>query len=169
MLKTLTEEQKLNWKEALNKLVFAYNCTKSEVTGFSPFYLMFGRSPRLPVDALFDLNPDKGSIDHSEYVERWTKGMQEAYEIAGKHAKKCTDRNKRNYDQKNTYLLQNDTYLLKNDTYLLRNIAYLNNTYLFKNEVYMNKTCLNSTYLLKNDNYLINIYQNITYLCRGIL
>ncbi|KAL0185703.1 hypothetical protein M9458_019063, partial [Cirrhinus mrigala] len=100
MLKTLTEEQKLNWKEALNKLVFAYNCTKSEVTGFSPFYLMFGRSPRLPVDALFDLNPEKGSIDHSEYVERWTKGMQEAYEIAGKHAKKCTDRNKRNYDQK---------------------------------------------------------------------
>ncbi len=100
MLKTLTEKQKLSWKDELNKLVFAYNCTKSEVTGFSPFYLMFGRSPRLPVDALFGLNPNKGSIDHSEYVERWTKGMQEAYEIASEHANKCTERNKRNYDQK---------------------------------------------------------------------
>ncbi len=99
LLKTLTE-QKLSWKDELNKLVFAYNCTKSEVTGFSPFYLMFSRSPRLPVDALFGLNPNKGSIDHSEYVERWTKGIQEAYEIASEHAKKCTERNKRNYDQK---------------------------------------------------------------------
>ncbi len=50
MLKTWTENQKTNWKESLNKLIFAYNNTKCEVTGFSPFYLLFGRSPRLPVD-----------------------------------------------------------------------------------------------------------------------
>lgn len=100
ILKTLTEKQKLNWKETLNKLVFAYNCTKSEVTGFSPFYLLFGRSLRLPVDALFGLNPDNNSISQSEYVERWTKGMQEAYEIAREHVKKNTERNKRHYDQK---------------------------------------------------------------------
>ncbi len=61
---------------------------------------MFGRTPRLPVEALFGLNPEKGSIDHSEYVERWTKGMQEAYEIASEHQKKCTERNKIHYDQK---------------------------------------------------------------------
>lgn len=34
MLKTLTEKQKSNWKDSLNKLIYAYNCTKSEVTGF---------------------------------------------------------------------------------------------------------------------------------------
>ncbi|GAA6102848.1 uncharacterized protein LOC121887483, partial [Tachysurus ichikawai] len=66
MLKTLTERQKSNWKEALNKLIFAYNCTKCEVTGFSPFHLLFGRSPRLPIDSLFGLNPDNCSVSHSE-------------------------------------------------------------------------------------------------------
>lgn len=100
MLKTLTEKEKSNWKEALNKLVFAYNCTKCEVTGFSPFYLLFGRSPRLPVDALFGLDQDRGTTNQREYVERWTKGMQEAYEIARDHAKKSAERNKRNYDHK---------------------------------------------------------------------
>lgn len=100
MLKTLTEKEKSNWKEALNKLVFAYNCTKCEVTGFSPFYLLFGRSPRLPVDALFGLDQDRGTTNQREYVERWTKGMQEAYEIARDHAEKSAERNKRNYDHK---------------------------------------------------------------------
>lgn len=64
MLKTLTEKQKANWKESLNKLIFAYNTTRCEVTGFSPFYLLFGRSPRLPVDLLFGLTPETEPTDH---------------------------------------------------------------------------------------------------------
>ncbi|KAK3525684.1 hypothetical protein QTP70_004904 [Hemibagrus guttatus] len=78
MLKTLTDRQKANWKDALNKLIFAYNCTRCDVTGFSPFQLLFGRSPKLPIDALFGLNSDNNSQSYSEYMERWTKGMQEA-------------------------------------------------------------------------------------------
>lgn len=66
MLKTLTERQKTNWKESLHKLVYAYNSTRCEVTGFSPFYLLFGRSPRLPVDLLFGLTPEAGNNDHKE-------------------------------------------------------------------------------------------------------
>ncbi|GAA6106495.1 uncharacterized protein LOC121887483, partial [Tachysurus ichikawai] len=100
MLKTLTERQKSNWKEALNKLIFAYNCTKCEVTGFSHFHILFGHSPRLHIDSLFGLNPDNCSVSHSEYMERWTKEMKEACEIAREHANKCAERNKKNYDLK---------------------------------------------------------------------
>lgn len=81
MLKTLTDKQKTNWKESLNKLICAYNSTRCEVTGFSPFDLLFGRSPRLPIDPLFGLTSETGKADHRTYMEKWKKEMQEAYEI----------------------------------------------------------------------------------------
>ena len=31
-------------------LTHAYNCTVSPVTGFNPYFLMFGRNPKLPLD-----------------------------------------------------------------------------------------------------------------------
>lgn len=100
MLKTLTEKQKSNWKDSLNKLIYAYNCTKSEVTGFSPFHLLFGHSPRLPIDALFGLDTSSPSMNKSEYLEVWKRGMQKAQEIAREHVKKASERNKKNYDQR---------------------------------------------------------------------
>ena len=118
MLKTLTERQKSNWKESLNKLMFAYNSTRSEVTGFSPFYLLFGRSPRLPVDLLFGLTPETGTPDHKEYMKKWKAQMQEAYDITTANAKKTADRNKRNYDNKvrSSVLHEGDRVLVRNMT-----------------------------------------------------
>ena len=37
MLKTLPEKYKSNWKDHVNKLAFAYNCTRNDSTMFSPF------------------------------------------------------------------------------------------------------------------------------------
>lgn len=100
MLKTLTERQKTNWKDSLNKLIYAYNCTRSEVTGFSPFHLLYGRSPRLPVDMLFNLTSGHGDGNHHNYMEKWKQGMEEAYEITRENAHKAATRSKRHYDSK---------------------------------------------------------------------
>ena len=53
MLGTLTPEQKKDWKSHVPALAHAYNCTRNAATGFSPYFLLFGREPRLPVDVEF--------------------------------------------------------------------------------------------------------------------
>lgn len=118
MLRTLTETQKSHWRDSLNKLLYAYNCTRSEVTGFSPFYLLYGRSPRLPIDVLFGLNSETPTCNQKEYVERWRHGMEEAYKIARECAQKSADRGKRNFDKrvKSTTLYPGDRILVKNLT-----------------------------------------------------
>ena len=52
MLPTLPQSYKTNWKAHLNKVVHAYNCTRHESTGYSPFYLLFGQHLQLPVDLI---------------------------------------------------------------------------------------------------------------------
>uniref|UniRef100_A0A3B3RCA1 Gypsy retrotransposon integrase-like protein 1 n=1 Tax=Paramormyrops kingsleyae TaxID=1676925 RepID=A0A3B3RCA1_9TELE len=47
MLRTLPLRAKQEWPQQIQTLTFAYNATVHETTGFAPFYLMFGRVPRL--------------------------------------------------------------------------------------------------------------------------
>lgn len=118
MLKTLTEKEKTNWKASLNKLIYAYNCTKSEVTGFSPFFLLFGRSPRLPIDLIFGHTSESGNKDHQTYMEKWKQEMQQAYDIVRENTRKVTERSKRNYDGKvrSSILYPGDRVLVRNLT-----------------------------------------------------
>ena len=80
MLRTLPETRKSNWKDNLHKVVHAHNCTRHEATGISPFFLLFGRSPRLPVDVIFGTEPNV-SLDYLTYVKEWQSAMKEAYAL----------------------------------------------------------------------------------------
>ena len=50
MLGTLPTHAKKNWQEWVATLTQAYNCTVSPVTGLSPYFLMLGKTPILPLD-----------------------------------------------------------------------------------------------------------------------
>ena len=41
------------------------------MTGFSLFCLVFGRSPRLPVDLMSGLLRDEPGVTHQGYAEKW--------------------------------------------------------------------------------------------------
>lgn len=118
MLRTLDESQKSRWKDHLNKVVHAYNSTVHEATGFSPFFLLFGREPTLPVDLLFPKREEEKSQSHSGYAEKWRGVMQEAYTIARQNMRKSARRGQKNYNRRawSSVLQPGDHVLVRNLT-----------------------------------------------------
>ena len=72
MLRTLPEKFKTSWKDHVSKLYYDYNCTRHVTTGYSPYYLLFWRSPRLPIDLLLNVSREETSESASlpEYVKK---------------------------------------------------------------------------------------------------
>ena len=118
MLRTLSETCKSDWKSHLNKMVHAYNCTKNDTTGFSPYFLFYGRHPRLAVDLLFGVGKSDQveNVTPKNYAENWATRMQEAYKIASKNASMQAQRNKHRHDSGliSPVLLPGDRVLVKN-------------------------------------------------------
>lgn len=100
MLGTLEQDQKSDWKIHIGSLVHAYNATKHETTGFSPYFLMFGREPTLPVDLVFGLAKHDKAKTLSKYIENLQVRLEHAYEAAKTASKNIQHRQKMYYDQK---------------------------------------------------------------------
>ena len=116
MLRTLEETEKSHWKDHLQKVVYAHNATISSATGYSPFFLLYGREPRLAIDNLFENTEIRRKRDYRAYVDNWQKGMKDAYQIAYAHAEKEARRNEKMYNRKarSSVLEANDRVLIKN-------------------------------------------------------
>ena len=74
MIGKLEEDKKACWSKHLPELLMAYNATCSAVTGYSPYYLPFGRRSRIPVDYLF---PTLHDLPHQTKMEVSVVAMQE--------------------------------------------------------------------------------------------
>ena len=117
MLWTLEEYQKSDWKTHVPPSVHAYNATFHDSTGFSPYFLMIGRHPRLAVDAFLGLTPDAlSSTSKTEYVRKLKERLNSAYIKAAEEAKSSAAVHKQRYDAKsrNTVLKPGDLVLVKN-------------------------------------------------------
>ena len=83
MIGKLEEGRKACWSEHLPELLLAYNATRSAVTGYSPYYLLFGRRPRIPVDYLFPTLHDSPHQTKMEVsVAAMQKRLKEAFTVA---------------------------------------------------------------------------------------
>ncbi len=87
MLRSLPPRPKQKWPQLVQTMTFVHNCTAHETTGFAPFYLMFGRVPRLPVDLMFQsVLRDKSVCDYDQYVKSLISDLQSAMSVAQKNS-----------------------------------------------------------------------------------
>lgn len=101
MLRALPPREKGKWPQMVQTLTFCYNCTAHETTGYPPFYLMFGRIPRLPVDLMFrSVLRDRDVVDYDDFVTSLERDLQEAMKTAQKHASKEQRKQAGQYNKK---------------------------------------------------------------------
>jgi len=67
----------LDWDDALDPILFAYRASVSTTTGYSPFFLTYGREATLPCDALMGLEPE--GLPMPQYVHRLQQTMVNIY------------------------------------------------------------------------------------------
>ena len=94
MLQTLTGKEKTTWKDHINKLIFAYKCTKHSSTGYSPSHLLFIYKPRLPIDLILDQSP---KVSYDQYLSKWNEAMGQTYSIAESKSRERKEKKTRRY------------------------------------------------------------------------
>ena len=101
MLGTLSDEEKSDWKSHLGCMTHAYNCTKHASTTYSPYYLMFGRHPRLPIDVAFGLHKPNCSdnCSKSRYIQKLRRRFNYAHRKASKYSSEQAQKYKTSYDK----------------------------------------------------------------------
>ena len=101
MIGKLEQDKKARWSEHLPEMLAAYNSTRLAVTGYSPYFLFFGRKPRMPVDCLFPTlhdSPHQAKMEVS--VVAMQKRLKEAFAVARYLTSQEAARQRHYYDRK---------------------------------------------------------------------
>jgi len=91
-----------NWDEYVPYAVMAYRAMPHSTTKYSPYYLVYGREMRLPIED--DWKPSSGNVnmkedEHEQHVRELAERLREANKTAGRQSKMSHDTAKRYYDR----------------------------------------------------------------------
>ena len=101
MIGKLEQDKKARWSEHLPEILSAYNGTRSTVTGYSPYFLLFGRKARMPVDYLFPTFHDLSQQTKMEVsVAAMQKRLKEAFAVARHLTSQEAAKQRHYYDRK---------------------------------------------------------------------
>ena len=101
MIGKLEQDKKACWSEHLPEMLAAYNGTRSSVTGYSPYFVLFGRKSRMPVDCLFPTlhdSPHQAKMEVS--VAAMQKRLKEALAVVRHLTSQEAARHRHYYDRK---------------------------------------------------------------------
>eukprot|EP00731_Ephydatia_muelleri_P038702 Em0868g2a len=100
MLATAVGDNPADWENYIHKLCFAYNTSVHSSTGYSPFFLMFGRQAAIPVDLMYPLRREEEDKELPDFVQELKKRLQDAYASVRVHCQSEHLRQKAIYDRK---------------------------------------------------------------------
>ena len=72
MIAKLDSKRCRKWPKHLSSITHAYNSTRSQITGYSPYFLMMGHRPWLPIDLLF---PTARTLPGMKGVNEYVKAL----------------------------------------------------------------------------------------------
>ena len=98
MLAKTVEKNGKNWDRQLPYVLFAYRASLQESTRESPFFLMYGRDPRLPSEETLS-GRVRETLDVEDYRSEVASGMAEAWELARANVQKAQKRHKRYHNR----------------------------------------------------------------------
>ena len=100
MLGTLLADLKSKWPQHISTLTYAYNCTRSNATGFSPYYLLYCREPLLLIGIEYGVfTPELSGAITYEYVQELKSRLENAFDKANQFCAKEAIRSKQRIDK----------------------------------------------------------------------
>lgn len=115
IIRKFTEDQQRNWDEFLPYALWSYNTTVQESTGYSPYFLLYGREPVLTIDHIFYGLRDQ----NAPYFQELARNIEHIRFQARENLRRQQDRQKFRHDQRarvNVRLNIGDYALVKNNT-----------------------------------------------------
>ena len=100
MLAKTVERGGKNWDQQLPFVLFAYRASQQQSTLESPFFLLYGRDPRLPTDCIMQPRKARRVVDLREYGADLASHMGEAWDLARQCIHKAQKKQKHYYDKK---------------------------------------------------------------------
>ncbi len=98
LLRALPVSRKADWALCLPQVLFCYNTTPHQTTGESPYFLMFGQEPRLPVDFLLGRVQEVGVGSVHEWMREHQVRLQVGFEGARGRLEAAAGRRKAHHD-----------------------------------------------------------------------
>ena len=99
MLSKTTDSGEQDWDLKLPFILFAYRATPQASTGESPFFVLYGRDPRLPTEAAISPPVDREPFALNDYKSLAVDRMSEAWQSANEQITKAQKRQKGQHDR----------------------------------------------------------------------